>query len=59
MCDFVFVIAEQILNLNTENSIDERLLTRKVFWSAQPCNRLLCYFPLLRKLSIALFPTLI
>ena len=29
---------EQILNLNTENSVDKRLLTGEAFWSAQLCT---------------------
>ena len=33
MSDFEFVSKEQILILNTENSVDERLLTREAFWS--------------------------
>ena len=35
MSDTDFVIIEHILNLNTENSVDERLLTREAFLSAQ------------------------
>ena len=38
MSDFEFVIIEQILNLNTESSVHERLLTREAFWSAQLCT---------------------
>ena len=38
MSDFEFVIIEQIMNLNTKNSVDERLLTREAFWSAQLCT---------------------
>ena len=38
MSDFEFVIVEQILNSNTDNSVGKRLLTREAFWSAQFCT---------------------
>ena len=36
--DFEFVIVEQICNLSDNYSVDERLLTREAFWSAQLCT---------------------
>ena len=36
--DFEFVIVEQICNLSDNYIVDERLLTRKAFWSAQLCT---------------------
>lgn len=36
--DFSFTIIEQISNLGDDNSIDERLLTREAYWSAQLCT---------------------
>ena len=35
LSDFSFIIIEQISNLSDDNSIDERLLTREAYWSAQ------------------------
>ena len=36
--DFEFIIVEQICNLSDNYSVDERLLTREAFWSAQLCT---------------------
>ena len=35
LSDFGFVIIEQIRNFSDQNSLDDRLLTREAFWSAQ------------------------
>ena len=36
--DFEFVVVEQICNTSENNSVDERLLTREAYWSAQLCT---------------------
>ena len=38
LSDFGFVIIEQIRNFSDQNSLDDRLLTREAFWSAQLCT---------------------
>ena len=38
LSDFGFVIIEQICNFSDHNSLDNRLLTREAFWSAQLCS---------------------
>ena len=38
LSDFNFTIIEQISNPSDNNSIDERLLTREAYWSAQLCT---------------------
>ena len=38
LSDFSFIIIEQISNLSDNNSLDERLLTREAYWSAQLCT---------------------
>ena len=38
LSDFGFVIIEQICNFSDHNSLDNRLLTREAFWSAQLCT---------------------
>ena len=38
LSDISFIIIEQISNLSNNNSIDECLLTREAYWSAQLCT---------------------
>ena len=38
LSDFGFVIIKQICNFSEHNNLDNRLLTREAFWSAQLCT---------------------